>query len=435
MRIFLNFVKKLLNRSQIFRSIALLSGGTAIAQLISIVALPFITRLYTPSEIGIASLFLAFLGFWLNTIALRYEHALVIAADDAESHILHRLAMVLVILMSFLGMTTLFFLQFAGALEFQKLPIYTPLVAFPILVAAGLSLVYRSWALRAGLVTQLSEVIITRSAVLSGTKISLGILGGGVVGLLIAELMAALTSQIRLMRATVDYFAASRPVQINFSKMKYVGSKFSKFPKVEMPSAWLDSLSMILPLPLVASLYGVEAAGWFGLARMVVSLPNAQIGAAVADVFQIELAKAVREKNYQRSHNLFFSLLKKMSWIGLIPLTGTILILPWAFPFVFGSSWEPAGWIAASLAPWLYAAFIVSPLSRALSVLQAQEWKFFYDATALVLIVACYFLSKVLMLTVIEFCLLVSMAQVIGYVVYAVILFMLVDGRLKNYGV
>jgi len=234
----------------------------------------------------------------------------------------------------------------------------------------------------------------------------------------------------RLMQATKLHFAASKPQTIGYTQLRLAGLKYAKFPMLDTPSAWLDALAMMLPLPMVASLYGAEAAGWFGLARLVLSLPNAQIGAAVADVFQMSLAEAVRDKDPQRARSVFYMLLKKLGLIGLVPLGVSLAVLPWAFPIVFGQSWSPAGDIAASLAPWLYAAFVISPLSRALPVLQAQEWKLFYDATALSLLIGCYFLAAPLALSLVEFCLLVSLAQALGYLVYALVLYLLVESRL-----
>lgn len=356
----------------------------------------------------------------------------MIASDDAESHVVLRLATILVFLMSLLGGPVLWLLQQNHVLEFQLLPVWAPLIALPILLGYGLFMVYRSWALRGGLVSQISQASILRAAAIAGTKLGLGAFGGGVVALFAAELAGALASMHRLIQATKRHFATSKPPTIGYLQMRQVGLKYAKFPLLDAPSAWLDALGMMLPLPMVASLYGAEAAGWFGLARMVLSLPNAQIGAAVADVFQMSLAEAVRDKDPQRARSVFYTLLKKLGLIGLVPLVVSLTVLPWAFPIVFGQSWGPAGHVAASLAPWLYAAFVISPLSRALPVLQAQEWKLFYDATALGLLVGCYFLATYLGLSLVEFCLLVSLAQVLGYLVYAVVLYLLVESRLQK---
>ena len=427
-----SLLSRLKPQNPIYRSILMLSGGTAVAQLIGICTLPLVTRLYTPAEIGTVSLFLSFFGFWVTSIALRYEHALMIATDDAESHVVHRLATSTVFLMSMLGVPILWLLQQNNVLEFQLLPVWAPLIAFPILLGYGLFMIYRSWALRGGLVTQISQASVTRAGAMAGTKLGLGVFGGGVLGLFVAELAGALSSMHKLMQATKQHFAASKPQSIGYAQMRQASLKYVKFPMLDTPSAWMDALAASLPLPMVASLYGAEAAGWFGLARMVLSVPNAQIGAAVADVFQMSLAEAVRDKDPQRARGVFYMLLKKLSLIGLIPLAVTIVVLPLAFPIVFGQSWAPAGPVAASLAPWLYAAFVISPLSRALPVLQAQEWKLFYDITALGLLIGCYLLVNPLALSLIEFCLLLSVAKTLGYAVYALVLYLLVESRLKK---
>lgn len=425
-------LRRLIPQSRIVRSILMLSGSTALAQLIGICAMPLVTRLYTPAEIGIASLFLSFFGFWTATLSLRYEYALLIAADDAESHVVHRLATAAVILMSLLGVPVLWLLQRANAFEFGLLPAWTPFIALPILAGHGLFMVYRSWALRGSLVRPITHTSIARAAAASGTKVGLGVFGAGIGGLLAAELAGACVSMLKLMQATQRHFAASKPRHIGWQQMGLAGRKFAKFPLLETPSAWMDSLALMLPLPLVASLYGAEAAGWFGLARMVVSVPNGQIGAAVADVFQMELAKAVLENDGPRARTLFYALLKKMALLGLAPLLGMVVILPWLFPLVFGQQWEQAGPVAASLAPWLYAALIVSPLSRALQVLQAQEWKLVYDVSAVGLLLGCFFIAKTLGLSLMAFCLLLSAAKAIGYVIYAGVLIRLVESRLQN---
>lgn len=410
----------------------MLSGGTALAQIIGIATLPLVTRLYTPVEIGTVALFMAFFGFWVSTIALRYEHALMIATDDAESHVVLRLATIIVFLMSLIGPLVLWLLQQKNIFEFQILPQWAPVIAWPLFMGYGLYMLYRTWALRGGLVKKISQTAISRAIAMAATKLGFGFLGGGVLGLFMAELAGAFTSMVNLIKGTKSHYALSKPEKIEFKQVSHVGVEYKKSALIDTPSTWLNALAITLPLPMVTSLYGPEAAGWFGLARMVLSLPNAQIGAAVADVFQMTLADAIRNNERQRARNTFYMLLKKLSIIGLVPLILSITILPLIFPIIFGENWTQAGFIAASLSPWLYTAFVVSPLSRALLVLQAQEWKFFYDLLALGLLIVCYFLADLTSFSIIEFCILLSAALSLSYIAYALILYLLVESKLKN---
>ena len=412
------------------RKVGTLAGGTAAAQVITICAMPIVTRIYSPEQIGIVSLFLAFFGYWASTLSLRYEYALMVAQDDAESHLVHRVAVILVVVMSFAGMPLLWLLQRTNVFEFGLLPRWAPLMAGPIFLGFGLFMVSRSWALRGGLVRPITQASIARSAANAAARIGLGLAGGGVAALFVAELAGACASMARLASAAKRHFASSRPAHFSRDHLLAVARKYAKFPLLEAPSAWIDALAMTLPLPMVASLYGAEAAGWFGLARLVVGVPNAQLGAAVADVFQMELAKAVLERDGQRAHRIFYALLKKMALLGLLPLLAVIELAPWLVPWVFGEQWAAAGRAAAAIAPWLYAALIVSPLSRALSVLQAQELKLIYDVSALTLLALAYVLAQLGGLGFIEFLLAISLANVTGYVIYAVVLMKLIDRRI-----
>lgn len=419
-----------LPKGRIARSIITLVSGTALAQVITVCAMPIVTRLYSPAQIGVLALFLSFFGFWAGTLSLRYEYALLIAENDMQSHYLHRLAMILVVLMSILSLPVLWGLQHADALGFGLLPVWTPWAAVPILVGYGVYMVYRSWALRAGIVREITGATIARAASNAVTRIVLGVLGGGIVGLFAAELAGAWSAMLRLSRKVGAHFAESKPECIGLSELLKSGRAFIKFPLFETPSAWIDLLGLSLPLPMVATLHGATAAGWFGLARMVVGIPNSQIGSAVADVFQMELANALLSNDYSRARTLFYMLLRKLAVLGLLPLIAVILLAPSLVPWIFGSEWREAGIAAICIAPWLYAALVIGPLSRTLSVMQAQEYKLVYDVSAVLLITAAFFISKHNNYSFAETVIAISTAGVLGYIIYATVLIVIIEWRL-----
>ncbi len=423
---------EILPKNRIARSVIALTSGTAMAQLIGIGVMPVVTRLYSPADIGIISLFLSFSSFWAAALSLRYSYALLIAESDEESHAVHRLSILVTVLMALLGLPVLWALQRFDIFGFGLLPDAALIISVPVFIGQGMFLVYRSWALRAGMVPAIAKASVIRSAANAVTRVGCGLLGGGVSGLFAAEFAGACTSMLGLARATHRHFAASRPMTMAAERLHRVARKYAKFPLLETPSAWIDALSLALPLPMIVVLFGPEEAGWFGLARLIVSAPNSQIGAAVADVFQMELAKAILDKDAQRARSVFYQFLRKMALLGLAPLLGVILICPWAMPMVFGEHWLPAGYAAAAIAPWLYAALIVSPLSRLLSVLQIQEFKLLYDLSAISLLVATFFVAQWLALSFLQFLLLVSAANILGYIIYAAMLVWVMERKLQH---
>lgn len=419
-----------LPKGRVARGIVTLASGTAAAQAITICAMPVVTRLYTPAQIGVVSLFLAFFNFWSPALSLRYEYALLIAQDDLESHVVNRLAMICVAAMSILAVPLLAAMQYTDVLGFSLLPWWAPVVAMPTLFGFGQFMVCRAWGLRAGSVHQITHSTMARSAANAVTRVGLGALGAGVPGLFIAELAGAWGSVATLYRSVHLHFAPSRPSAITRSMLYFAAKRYIKFAMLEAPSTYVNQLALTLPVPMIASLHGAAAAGWFGLARALVAIPNAQIGTAVGDVFQMELARAVAQGDHVRGRRLFYTMLRRLGFFGLIPTVGVMLVAPWLMATIFGTAWRDAGWIAAAIAPWLYMALVVSTLSRLLSVLAAQEYKLVYDLASVTLCVLVYSCARhlhwQLSATIVGF----TIAGVVAYALYAAILVAVVESRL-----
>lgn len=392
--------------------------------------MPVVTRLYTPAQIGVASLFLSFFGFWAATLSLRYEHAILIAQDDSESHVVHRLGLILTFVMSGLALPVLYWLCDANWLGFGLLPQWVPYASVPILAGYGIFRLYRSWALRAGLVKEITWAGITRAGAGSIAQVLFGFFSAGVPGLFAAQFASSGAAIVRLASAVGNHFRPSKPPKIGVGELRAVMRRYAKFPVLETPSTWIDQLGILLPVPMIASLHGAAAAGWFGLARMVVGIPNSQVGSAIADVFQMEIASAVVANDVGRVRSLFFRLARRLALAGVLPFAFLSVSSIWLVPWAFGEGWRNAGVAAALIAPWLYVALIVSPLSRLLSVLQAQELKLVYDIMSVLLVAVAFFIAKAGRYSFAETVLAIAVAQIAGYFVYAVVLYFAVESRL-----
>lgn len=411
-----------LTRSPFGQKLALLVGGTALAQLLSIGVLPLVTRLYSPREFGIIAIFLSFFGYWASNLSLRYDQAIVIAVDDSESHIIQRIATMNVVIMSIAGALILCLMQRSNLLDYGILPDWAPVASAFIFLFFGLFSIYRSWALRAGFIRQISQASLYRSSVNALSRVALGLAGWGVLGLFVAELLSAIASVPHLYQLTANHYANNKPVHSDALIFVETAKKYSKFALIDAPSTWVDALAFSLPVPIVAFLYGPESAGFFALARTLVAAPNSQIGAAVADLFQAELAKAIHLGDFLHARRLFRKLLKKLILIGLLPLLLFEILAPWLMPVVFGPKWVEAGKIVTVISPWFYVALVISPLSRATSVLQTQEVKLIYDLLSLALIIAISFYAKVAHLNLLSFLVLLSAFKILEYVVFGFLL-------------
>jgi O-antigen/teichoic acid export membrane protein len=168
--------------------------------------------------------------------------------------------------------------------------------------------------------------------------------------------------------------------------------RYRQFPLTYVPGVVLAAIASALPLPLMASLFGVSAAGAFALAQRVILLPSSLICSALADVYQARLVDAVRRDPHS-VRGLVTSSALRLALLGIVmylPIAGLALV---SFPLVFGAEWAAGGAVAAALAPLAVSGVVTNPLSRAIFVSRVPQWKLVSDAVRLTLPAAGLYLS------------------------------------------
>lgn len=79
----------MLRLSDYSKKVITLVSGTASAQVISVLMVPVLTRLYSVEEFGILALLMTFVNLWVGFHLFRYEQAFFIVKRKAEqSHLI-----------------------------------------------------------------------------------------------------------------------------------------------------------------------------------------------------------------------------------------------------------------------------------------------------------------------------------------------------------
>jgi O-antigen/teichoic acid export membrane protein len=129
-------------------------------------------------------------------------------------------------------------------------------------------------------------------------------------------------------------------------------------------------------------MYGVAMGGYYSLVWKAISVPSVLVTVAIADTFHSRLASLVRDEP-ERVAALFRTTSAGLLLAGSVP---AFVLGVWGEPifgWAFGALWRVSGEIAALVAPWYLAQFIVSPLSRVVVVLSGQETKLIWDVACL----------------------------------------------------
>jgi O-antigen/teichoic acid export membrane protein len=406
------------------RGTVVLGGGTAIAQLFTVVAAPFITRLYSPFELGQFGLVVAFLNIVAATLTLRLEMAIVSCPTREEAARVALLAMLIVPFSTVGATAVLFALTVVPVGPYAEIPVaWTLLVPVP-LAAIGVVSVLRYWVVRKEDFVPLSQLAVIQSAARGISVIGLGFLQAGALGLFIGDLLGRIAGTTRLLMRELPGILASagRPA---WAGSRTLLSRYWKFPVLSLPSSFVNTLAGALALPLIGHYYGLEAAGYYALVQTVFALPMTVVARSVADVFHGSVATLARDAP-DRVASLFLRTAGALGGIG-IPIGAMAIVLgPALFPLVFGDQWRTAGYVAAALAPRMVGHMIVSPLSRIVFVYEGQEAKLIFDGALLTLTIAALTGSKLLGLTFLAALAILALADLIAYGLYAGILWRLI---------
>ena len=83
-------------------SALMIAGGTIIGQGTLLVAIPFLTRLFTPNEMGLYAMFIAIAGVFAIVAALHYELVIPLPKSDLHARLITKIAIIIVVSVSLL---------------------------------------------------------------------------------------------------------------------------------------------------------------------------------------------------------------------------------------------------------------------------------------------------------------------------------------------
>lgn len=372
------------------KNVLMLTGGTAFGQILNIALSPIITRLYTPEEFGVLTLYVAILGMITIIGSLRYEMGIAIADSDEKS--INVMSLSITILLLVVGITTLilniFGTKILRFINGEALLNYMYLIPIGIFFT-GLYSIFFQWASRKRNFKSITKTKLSQSVTQNFIKITFGVLSFGPVGLLLGNILGKSAGISSLSISLFSKENRSLLKKNNINDMAWSAKRYVKFPLLSTPSQFLNAAGIQLPVLLITALYGVQVAGYYGIANTIVNLPMLLIGKSISDVFYGE-AVNIGKTDPTKLKQLSFKLFKKLTLLGLIPLTILVLFGPYLFSIVFGEDWKEAGIYAQILAVLVFSRLIFMPISRVYEVYEKQKEALFLDIFRVVLVLLVF---------------------------------------------
>lgn len=352
-----------------FKNISMLVSASAVAQFITLLSLPVLSRLFNDEAFGVFQIYVSTLNFILMVSALRYEMAILAADTDFRYKNLVRLAFRLIILVC--GISICFCILVAPYIiksyQYGELILYF----LPLMILIG------------GIFYSISHIVIrereykisAESKMLQAISYVVAAFlfarfGWVLIGLVIADLASRFLSALWLnWRLPQISRMLSKP--INWTHARLVAYRYRDYPTFALPGSSLSALlGVVVPVTFFA-MYDLSVAGQYALVERFVLLPIGVVVAAAGQVFTGDFSEQVRSKR-GNLNGTFRRVILSAFLIGLAPALLLFLAGPTVVPFLFGSQWSLAGEICSIAAPIALTRFVAGPVHMAIVACDRQ---------------------------------------------------------------
>jgi len=408
----------------LLRGILILGSGTAISQVLGIIFVPIITRIYPPAIYGTLAVFGSLLSILIVGSSLRYELTIPITEkdDDAEYLLILSFSIVCALTIALFILLTFFGNTLASIFHFEFIAPYYWLFCVGFF---GISVyqILTYWTLRSKDYITITRTRIAQSLSGSISKIILGILSFGSFGLIVGEIIGRMVGIGTLGRTIIPrLWIVAR--KCDLSRMKLLAVAFKKFPTFSLPSSFINEISLQIPTLFISAIFGFQMVGLFSMSFSMLVLPVSFISGSIGQVFFSESSELFRQKSKEML-SLYLQTTKKLFLFGAPVILAGAIVSPYLFPIVFGSAWKDAGMFSLPLSMMVIAQFVVSSTDR-LELYGFNHWELAWNVSRTCLVLTGFYLSYVFALspvtTILVFSSIMTGMYIVNYIlnIYAI---------------
>lgn len=366
-----NYIKNII-KSEFNRNVFTLISGTTIAQLISIISSLVISRLYTPSDFGVFTLFISISSIFALLLAGRYELAINLPKSDKEGLNVLGLSFKINIIISIFLILLSFITFFVFDYFFEENTVFKKWLFFIPFVSSFLNIgnIIQNWFVRKKHFKLISYSKVINSIVNNGIAILLGLMTFGAWGIFLGNLFGVIASILFLTVIFYNYYKKDLN-KINRKEMNIVSKKYIDLPKTNSFQSLIDAFQIQGITYLMAIFFSNTI---IGLYAMTLRLLQAPLFFIITSITQVFYQKASEMYNQGKDIRPLIKNTIKKTLVIALPLVVLVMIFgPSVFTFVFGEQWREAGIYARILAPWIFLDFIRIPISQVPIIVGKQK--------------------------------------------------------------
>jgi O-antigen/teichoic acid export membrane protein len=369
-------------KNKLYRNITVLAGGNLLAQIVNVLSAPVLSRLFSLEEFGAYAIFTSIYAIAVIFMNGKYEMAIIVEEDERMAGVLLKTCILFslaalvpaVLLVSvYLRTTTL---GNGDTTEFMCL-------LFASVVLGNAVHTLSRYLNRFGRYNSVSVSAVLYTLSYTALSIVLKVMWNVQNSMLYGYAFSTAVQAVFLFFSTWRK-TPLRSAKAQWKDMLYLLKKHIRFPLYSAPSDAMNTLSTQIPVLLMTNLFGMQAAGAYGMANRIVGLPVAIMGSSVGTVYFTDASKAHHAGDMETLRKMTRDIGEKLLYMALVPMTLLMLYGKQLFMWVLGDKWAEAGQMAQGLAFWMLFVFVASPITGIWNVLRKQHLSLLVNAILLV---------------------------------------------------
>jgi len=378
----------LIFKSEFLSNIFTLLSGATIAQIIALITIPILTRIYSPEDFGFIAIYLSIANIITSISAGRYELAIMLPKKKESALAIFTGSFKIIVIISLTSFLAIVILKsFDNKVSSFIEPSYFYLLPLSIFII-GLSNVFFQWYTRQKEFKLQAKAKIIKSASSSGINVGLGLLFPiKSLGLFFGHIASQGFQLIIFLRKfIIEEKESLKNIDNHTVKEQLVENK--NFPYFSAPMAFLNSISVDLLIYVFNIFYSTSLVGLYSNANKVINYPLSLISQSFTAVFYQKIAETNKKiKLYLISYFSNFAI----ATLAMVP------IIFWGeemFVFALGKDWAVAGAIAKLLTPLTITSFAMRSVSNIFSLTRRNGTLLIWQIIYLLIIIVVIFYSK-----------------------------------------
>lgn len=352
-------------KQEMLKNMAVLTGGTAVAQLFTFAASPILARIYTEDEYGSYGIFTSIISYFVVISCLRLDQAIVIPKSDEEGRSIAQWAIKITTLIS----SGILLISIASIIVFQLSFFY--LLIAPTVFFIGLINIYNYYSTREKAFKFTARARVFTGIVLVIISVILGYLNYGAYGLIGGMFLGQIAGGSFLFLSMNKKIYSTK----NVLDWRELYSKYRQFIVVNTPHALFDLTESAGVVLLLGFFFDKSYIGAYYFAVRILKTPLGIVGSSIYQVFYKEITE--RFASGKSIFPLYKMLVVRLAFISLPLFIVLFLFGKELFIIVFGNGWSEAGRYAELFAAWFWLNFVVSSISCIPIVVNKQNIAFF----------------------------------------------------------